>query len=187
MFAGLKTGFFSLWRANVEESTHLGPKAKKVGRSYGIIIGGLSCCAMLCLSVRGGARNHHPQIRHTHTQQALVSEPATATLSTLLLAAICGIASQCTEEEVGFVIGVIGAVLGTGVVYIIPALLNGKLLDRVKDVKAALPEKRLNRAIVAMGAVFACLGTYAALEEHFPGLISGLWGGKAPVAKVKLH
>lgn len=176
-------------------------------------------------------------------QQALVSEPATATLSTLLLAAICGIACQCTEEEVrrvmwrgvasvgiymsmrtlthvyihtppirpyvhtctptctvpytthnhrhhyqvGFVIGVIGAILGTGVVYIIPALLNGKLLDRVKDAKAALPEKRLNRAIVAMGAVFAVLGTYAALEEHFPGLISGLLSGKAPVAKVKLH
>lgn len=30
MFAGLKTGFFSLWRASVEESTRLGPKAKRV-------------------------------------------------------------------------------------------------------------------------------------------------------------
>lgn len=128
--------------------------------------------------------------KHTQTPnptQALLSEGATATLSTLLLAGICGIATQCTEEEVGFVIGVIGAVLGTGVVYIIPALINGKLLDRVKDAKAALPEKRLNKAVVAMGAVFAVLGTYAALEEHFPGLISGLWSGKAPVAKVKLH
>ncbi len=147
MFAGLKTGFFSLWRSNVEESARLGPKAKK----------------------------------------ALVSEPATTALSTLLLAGICAIACQCTEEEVGFVIGVIGAILGTGVVYIIPALLNSKLLDRVKDVKAALPEKRFNLAIIAMGTVFGVLGTYAALEEHFPGLISGLWSGKAPVAKVKLH
>lgn len=147
MFAGLKTGFFSLWRSGVEESPRLGPKAKR----------------------------------------ALVSEPATAALSTLLLASICGIASQCTEEEVGFVIGVIGAILGTGVVYIIPALLNGKLLDRVRDLKAALPEKRLNRGIVAIGAVFAVLGTYTALEEHFPGLISGLWSGGVPVAKVKLH
>lgn len=162
------------------------------------------CLLPVSLSVPadGCPRNHHPHTQHTHeiicishthtqtqthTKQALVSEPATATLSTLLLAAICGIASQCMEEEVGFVIGVIGAVLGTGVVYIIPALLNGKLLERVKDAKAALPEKRFNRAIVAMGAVFACLGTYTALEEHFPGLISGLWGGKAPVAKVKLH
>lgn len=146
MFAGLKTGFFSLWRTNVEAAARLGERSKR----------------------------------------ALVSEPAVALLSTLLLASICAIATQCTEHDVGLVIGVIGAILGTGVVYVIPALLNGKLLDRVKDAKAAAPEKRLNRLIVAMGAVFAALGTYAALEEHFPGLISGLWGG-APVAKAKLH
>ena len=114
------------------------------------------------------------------TQKALLSEPVTMTVSVMLLAAICGIACKCTEEDVGFVIGLIGAVLGTGVVYIIPALLNTKLLARVKDVAAARPEKRFNQALIAVGVIFACLGAYAAIDDQF-----GIFSGKGP--KVHVH
>ena len=140
MFAGLKTGFFSLWRSSV-----------------------------------GGHRR-----LSVDTQKALLSEPVTMTVSVMLLAAICGIACKCTEEDVGFVIGLIGAVLGTGVVYIIPALLNTKLLARVKDVAAARPEKRFNQALIAVGVIFACLGAYAAIDDQF-----GIFSGKGP--KVHVH
>jgi len=140
MFAGLKTGFFSLWRSNIEGASRLS----------------------------------------TGTQNTLLSEPVTMTVSTLLLASICGIAIKCTEEDVGFVIGLIGAVLGTGVVYIIPALLNTKLLARVKDVAAARPEKRFNHGLIAVGVIFACLGTYTAIDDKF-----GIFSGKGP--KVHAH
>lgn len=144
MFAGLKTGFFSLWNSSVEESTGLSTNAKK----------------------------------------ALTSSLTTALLSTTLLAAICGVACKCTEEDVGLVIGIIGAVLGTGVVYFIPSLLNTKLLARGKDPKGQANERKFNQGIMAAGALFAVVGTYAALEEHFPGLFSGnLLGG----GHVKAH
>jgi hypothetical protein len=90
-----------------------------------------------------------------------------ASLSILLLSGICGVAIKCTEEDVGFVIGIIGAILGTGVVYVIPALLNTSLLKWAKRGG----ERRLNQVVVAAGAIFAVLGTQAALEEHFPQLL----------------
>lgn len=140
MFAGLKTGFFSLWKSSVGDSRRLS----------------------------------------VDTQKALLSEPVTMTMSVMLLAAICGIACQCTEEDVGFVIGLIGAVLGTGVVYIIPALLNTKLLARVKDMAAARPEKMFNQALIAVGVIFACLGAYAAIDDQF-----GIFSGTGP--KMHVH
>lgn len=137
MFAGLKTGFFSLWNASVEESTSLSLKTKK----------------------------------------SLTGPAVTTLLSVSMLSAICGVAIKCTEEDVGLVIGVIGAVLGTGVVYIIPALMNTRILARGKDPKGQETERKFNHGIMAVGTIFAVLGTYAALEEHFPGMLGG--GGKA--------
>ena len=69
----------------------------------------------------------------------------------------------------GFVIGIIGAILGTGVVYIIPALLNTSLLSFAKAPRDVWV-KRANKALVGVGAIFAALGTLTALEEHFPSL-----------------
>jgi len=140
MFAGLKTGFFSLWHSNVESARRLSPRLRV----------------------------------------ALKSDTVIATVSSLLLAAICGIACLCTEEDVGFVIGVIGAVLGTSVVYIIPALLNTKLLARVKDTAVAKPEKRFNQGLIVIGVVFALLGTYMAIDDQF-----GIFSGRGP--KVHMH
>lgn len=127
MFAGLKTGFFSLYRNSVERSPSIEPPTKRL----------------------------------------LLSEGVGASLSILLLSGICGVAIKCTEEDVGFVIGIIGAILGTGVVYVIPALLNTSLLKWAKRGG----ERRLNQVVVAAGAIFAVLGTQAALEEHFPQLL----------------
>jgi uncharacterized Tic20 family protein len=143
MFAGLKTGFFSLWKSNVDGATRLSPKTKAF----------------------------------------LNGDVSVGVVSTVILAAICGIACKCTEEDVGFVIGIIGAVLGTGVVYIIPALLNTRLLARVKDVAAARPEKQFNHALIAVGVVFAVMGFWQAIAEHYPGLLPGSSG----VVKVHLH
>jgi amino acid permease len=98
------------------------------------------------------------------TKNALKSDAVTNTISTALLSAICFVACLCTEKDVGLVIGIIGAVLGTGVVYIIPAMLNTRLLP-----KAAVGERSLNRLLVLVGAVFTVVGTLAALQEHFPG------------------
>jgi len=132
MFAGLKTGFFSQYRAVVTETAGLKPH-----------------------------------------QDNLLSPTAIDVLSTILLSTICFVACNCTEEEVGFVIGIIGAILGTGVVYVIPALLNVSLVDRLTGAPRAV-EKGFNRLIIAVGAVFSVLGTLTATEEHFPGFTDKL-------------
>lgn len=127
MFAGLKTGLFSLFEAKVNDSVSLSKGSK----------------------------------------DALLSTTTNRLISTVVLAAICGVACKCTEHDVGFVIGIIGAILGTGVVYMIPAMLNNRLLAGLKGAEG---EKLVNRLLVAVGAVFAVIGTITALEEHFPAI-----------------
>ena len=76
-----------------------------------------------------------------------------------------------TEHELATVIGIVGSVFGSVVIYMFPAFVNNSLL-RMKDKKGkdvAQPffkgEVWFNRLMVVFGIVFAILGTWISLAE----------------------
>lgn len=101
-------------------------------------------------------------------KDALTSPASITLLSIALLASICGVAIVCTEEDVGIVIGVIGAILGTAVVYVIPAAINLRLLPKMQG--KGKGEVYLNKGVVGFGLIFSVVGTISALKEHYPEL-----------------
>lgn len=91
--------------------------------------------------------------------------------SIALLAAIAIAACFVTEHELATVIGIVGSVFGSVVIYMFPAFVNNSLL-RMKDKKGkdvAQPffkgEVWFNRLMVVFGIVFAILGTWISLAE----------------------
>lgn len=93
------------------------------------------------------------------------------TISAILLAAIAGAACFVTEHELATVIGIVGSVFGSVVIYMFPAFVNNSLL-KMKDKKGKLlakpffpGEALFNQLMVLFGVVFAVLGTWISLAE----------------------
>jgi sodium-coupled neutral amino acid transporter 11 len=95
-------------------------------------------------------------------------------LSVLLLAGIAVAACFVTEHELATVIGIVGSVFGSVVIYMFPAFVNNSLL-KIKDKKGnaiAEPffrgEEIFNNVMVAFGVIFAILGTWISIAtaEH---------------------
>lgn len=88
-----------------------------------------------------------------------------------LLAAVTAASLKLTD--LGFVNSFGGALIGSGIVYVFPALMFLKpLMNKLKDKKvaAAVAEKRemfLNGGIVAVGVAFGILGAAVSVLETF--------------------
>jgi sodium-coupled neutral amino acid transporter 11 len=96
------------------------------------------------------------------------------TLSVVLVAGIAVAACFVTEHELATVIGIVGSVIGSVVIYMFPAFVNNSLL-KMKDKRGnyiAEPffrgEAIFNNVMVAFGVIFAILGTWitVATAEH---------------------
>ena len=92
-------------------------------------------------------------------------------ISAILLACIAVAACFVTEHELGTVIGIVGSVFGSVVIYMFPAFVNNSLL-KLKDKRGqplAEPffkgEELFNKIMIVFGAVFAVLGTWISLAE----------------------
>lgn len=93
------------------------------------------------------------------------------TISAVLLACIAIAACFVTEHELATVIGIVGSVCGSVVIYMFPAFVNNSLL-KLKEKKGqtlAQPffkgESVFNSMMVVFGAVFAVLGTWISIAE----------------------
>jgi len=96
------------------------------------------------------------------------------TLSAIVVACISTAACFVTEHELSTVIGIVGSIFGSVVIYIFPAFVNNSLL-KMKD-KQGNPvsapffkgELIFNNLLVLFGVVFAVLGTWISLQggEH---------------------
>lgn len=92
-------------------------------------------------------------------------------ISAGLLACIAIAACFVTEHELATVIGIVGSICGSVVIYMFPAFVNNSLL-KLKDKKGqvlAQPffkgEQVFNNAMVVFGVVFAVLGTWISIAE----------------------
>lgn len=88
-----------------------------------------------------------------------------------LLSCLATAACFVTEAELATVIGIVGSVFGSVVIYLFPAIVNFKLLA-MKDKKGNNLVKPLfsgeiafNKAMVLFGIIFAILGTWISLAE----------------------
>ena len=80
------------------------------------------------------------------------------------LAIITVLACFITEAQLGKVIGVVGAIMGSSVIYIIPALLNYRLLGQ-KSERAFFPGERVaNVFLCGFGILLAFVGTKVNME-----------------------
>lgn len=93
------------------------------------------------------------------------------TISMIVLASIAIAACFVTEHELATVIGIVGSICGSVVIYIFPAFVNNSLL-KLKD-KRGQPltapffkgEAIFNNVMALFGVVFAILGTWISLAE----------------------
>lgn len=82
---------------------------------------------------------------------------------------ITAIAMNCGEEDVSFVLGIVGSVLGCGVAYVLPGYLNMKQM-RIRKAKGLKNEGKdvlLSHVAVLVGLVFGSLGAYMTIAEKF--------------------
>ena len=63
------------------------------------------------------------------------------------------------------VVGLIGALLGGGANFVIPAVLNLKIFKRDGAPRGLFSEAMLNRVLIAAGAVFMVVGTLSVLND----------------------
>jgi Transmembrane amino acid transporter protein len=90
-------------------------------------------------------------------------------LSVAFVSAIAVAACFVTEHELATVIGIVGSVFGSVVIYMFPAIVSNSLL-KMKDKRGnpvAHPlfkgEQIFNNLLIVLGAVFAILGTWVSL------------------------
>jgi amino acid permease len=92
------------------------------------------------------------------------------TVSAVVVAGIAMAACFVTEHELSTVIGIVGSVFGSVVIYIFPAIVNNALLKMVDKRGDALSapffkgEVVFNHLLVLFGIVFAVLGTWISLQ-----------------------
>ncbi|CAM9375481.1 unnamed protein product [Ascophyllum nodosum] len=82
-----------------------------------------------------------------------------------LMAVITTVACYQSEEDLGLIVGLIGAVLGSAANYIIPAVLNLSLLRRGGTKRGLLSEATLNKAIIVFGVLFMIAGTASVFQQ----------------------
>lgn len=101
------------------------------------------------------------KLSHKDAQDSTVKRKLSATCLLLIAITACFI----TERRIGTVIGIVGSVFGSIVMYIFPALVNSSLLkmrDQRGDalVDPFFPgESLFNQGLFAFGVVFAALGS----------------------------
>jgi hypothetical protein len=107
-----------------------------------------------------------PDVQNRSTKQNM--------LSFLFLSMIAIAACFVTEHELATVIGVVGSVFGSVVIYIFPAIVNNSILKK-KDKQGnaiAQPffkgEPLFNNMMILFGVIFAVLGTWISLVGDEP-------------------
>ena len=78
---------------------------------------------------------------------------------------ILAIASRCAEEDVSLVLGIVGSLLGCGVAYVIPGLLQLSSVrrQRMAGVSTGVFSSVVGASLVVGGVAFAALGTWITL------------------------
>ncbi|GMI41085.1 hypothetical protein TeGR_g3742 [Tetraparma gracilis] len=85
-----------------------------------------------------------------------------AAASVLSLALITTLACFVTEHDLGPILGVVGAVFGSAVVYVIPAVWNVRCADSMPLFRG---EREFNYLLGAAGVALAVMGTWVTLKE----------------------
>jgi len=86
-------------------------------------------------------------------------------LSMFLLSLVAIGACFVSEHELATVIGIVGAIFGSFVIYMLPGVLNNNLLKQNKVTPFIKGEAFMNNVLIAFGVVFAILGTWVSLSE----------------------
>jgi len=86
-------------------------------------------------------------------------------LSVTMLSAIAIGACFVTEHELATVIGVVGSVFGSAVIYMLPSVVNTHLLKSGKGSEFFKGELAFNKLLMAFGWIFAVLGTWITLKD----------------------
>lgn len=98
-------------------------------------------------------------------------------LSAAMLSVILGI--TCFLTDAGLVVGVVGALCGSTIIYIVPALLYASAVTAYMDTEKHATELTVMRFLGVWGACLACAGTAVSLV---PTLTAGPTGGPAVAA-----
>merc|ERR1712032_484706 len=95
---------------------------------------------------------------------AIAEEKNRFALVALILAVVTYI--SCTVKDVSFVVGVTGAVMGSLIVYIIPAIIysNAVKISKGQD-SDEYKTARYNNILVPFGALIGALGVFMTVKE----------------------
>lgn len=84
------------------------------------------------------------------------------TVTICVLAVITAVATQVTEHELGPLLGVVGAIFGSAVVYVLPAIWNTRAIERMQFFRG---EKFFNTLVGVGGVALAVFGTRISLAS----------------------
>lgn len=93
------------------------------------------------------------------------SENKRTLLSVAMISVIAIGACFVTEHELATVIGVVGSIFGSAVIYAIPSVVNTHLLKDGKGSEFFKGELLFNKLLMGFGWVFAILGTWITLKD----------------------
>jgi uncharacterized membrane protein YdjX (TVP38/TMEM64 family) len=103
-----------------------------------------------------------------------VTEEASSKLTNLILSAVTAI--SLVVKNAGFVVSLVGAVLGSAIIYTFPSMLFLKFTSKrlqnntIKRTKRLTLERFTNKFLTVFGILFTFLGvTVTVLTEFFPG------------------
>eukprot|EP01084_Bolivina_argentea_P124366 220382_1 len=117
----------------------------------------------------GDVVNKLPQVQASSMHRTVSNTLFQKAVAVLLLASIITIACNQSEEDLGLVVGLIGAILGNVVSHVIPAILNLHLFSRKRLGASSQPwfhgEKTVNGILLVAGIVFMVVGTKMAFME----------------------
>jgi len=81
-------------------------------------------------------------------------------------------------EDAGFMVGMMGAVMGSAIIYVFPSVIFLKLTSRlikegkIKKSRVIVSERLANKVMIGMGALLAILGgTATVLNTFAPGML----------------
>ena len=139
MFAGLKSSMFSLIDAAAGSGSKSGSK-----------------------SVARNGRHSKDKVAAPGASKQVKQAAVVAALSV-----ITAIAFKCSEEDVSVVLGLVGSVLGCGVAYVLPGVLNLVHMRARKQggLRNAPADVVLSHVLVALGTVFGALGVRETLAS----------------------
>jgi len=148
---------------NYHESKDLMATVARAFTGIAIISGYALMFAGLKAALFSFLKLDRPDVKDRDTKQNIIS--------TIFLAGIAIAACFVTEHELATLIGIVGSVFGSVVIYMFPAFVNNSLL-KMKDKKGnalAEPffkgEAVFNNVMTMFGAVFAVLGTWISLAD----------------------